>query len=77
MITICKNAKTYAVFQMSGETEGVAFVVAPALKITCIKRKTYSYYTHLSKDKSCLVKWTQEISFEKPTHVAKFYVKTE
>lgn len=49
MITICKNIKPYSVFQRNGETEGVAFDVVYALKITYFKRKTYSYYTHQSR----------------------------
>lgn len=56
MITICKNAKPHSVFQRTSETEGVAFDVVPALKITYFKRKTYSCYTHQGKDESCFTK---------------------
>lgn len=39
--------------------------------------KTYSYYTHQYKENNCLAKQTWETSFEKPTTVAKFHMKTE
>lgn len=77
MITVCKTVKPYSAFQKNGETEGIAPDVAPVLKISYFKRKIYSYYTHQSKDKNCLAKWEQKNSFEKPTTVAKFYMKTD
>lgn len=45
MITVSKNANPYSVLQRNGKTEGAAFDVAPALKKTYLKRKTYSSYT--------------------------------
>lgn len=54
MITICKNIKPFSVFQRNGETEGVAFDVVHALKITTSRGKFTAIILIRAESKSCL-----------------------